>query len=190
MEIVSESSIKEVFNNYQNDILQFILQESSDENMKLFAQSFYMYLKYEEEDDFVIDLDNIWKWLGFTRKDPAKRLLVDKFEENIDFRVFHFKVENPKGGRPSEKILMKVDIFKEFCMLANTDKSKSVRKYYVFLEKCLQKFIRLNNEKQLKELQYQHQMDKKMEKHKLLLELLKNKKCVYLSEITENLIKI
>ena len=35
--------------------------------------------------DFVIDFDSVWKWLGFTRKDNAKRLLDKFFVVNIDY---------------------------------------------------------------------------------------------------------
>jgi len=39
-------------------------------------------LNYHSKNDFVVDFDNIWKWVGFSRKDPAKRLL-----ENSDLRI-------------------------------------------------------------------------------------------------------
>ena len=35
---------------------------------KLFVSSFYCYLNYDKNKDFVIDLDNVWKWLGFSNK--------------------------------------------------------------------------------------------------------------------------
>jgi hypothetical protein len=36
---------------------------------------------------FVIDFNDVWKWIGFTRKDHAKRLLIKLFVENIDYRI-------------------------------------------------------------------------------------------------------
>ena len=29
----------------------------------------------------------IWEWLGYSRKDPAKRLLEKSFKENIDYTI-------------------------------------------------------------------------------------------------------
>jgi hypothetical protein len=35
----------------------------------------------------VIDLENVWKWLGFSRKDPANVVLEKHFVKNVDFIV-------------------------------------------------------------------------------------------------------
>jgi hypothetical protein len=60
-----------------------------------------------KSDEFVVDLDDIWSWLGFSRKDPAKRVLEKNFKPEIDFKlVSHQLVENLQGGRPSEKFMM------------------------------------------------------------------------------------
>ena len=45
-----------------------------------------MYLEHGNDDTkFVICLDDIWKWLGFTRVDHCKRLLFKHFIENKDY---------------------------------------------------------------------------------------------------------
>jgi hypothetical protein len=35
----------------------------------------------------VIDLENVWKWLGFSRKDPANVVLEKHFVKDVDFIV-------------------------------------------------------------------------------------------------------
>lgn len=35
----------------------------------------YSCLKYDPNNEFVIDLDNVWKWLGFGQKVNAKQVL-------------------------------------------------------------------------------------------------------------------
>jgi hypothetical protein len=61
------------------------------------------------ERDYVVDLDKVWQWIGFSRKDPAKRLLDSYFTEGTDYKVLsHTSVENPQGGRPNEKIMMNI----------------------------------------------------------------------------------
>ena len=37
--------------------------------LKIFVASFYCYLNYDKKKDFVVDFDNVWKWLGFTRNE-------------------------------------------------------------------------------------------------------------------------
>ena len=94
----------------------------------MFVASFYCYLTYSKN-NFVIDLDNIWKWIGFSRKDHAKRLLKKFFIENLDYQTLLPRTgeqliddtilecneksddENIKGGHNKEQILLTVNTF-------------------------------------------------------------------------------
>ena len=100
--------------------------------------SFYCYLNYKTE-DFVIDLDDIWKWLGYTQKVKGKELLEKNFKLDIDYQlVFSDQVKNSKGGRPKEKFMMNVKTFKKMCLKAHTAKSNEIHNYYIKLEEILQ----------------------------------------------------
>jgi phage anti-repressor protein len=80
--------------------------------------------------------------MGFSRKDPAKRLLDSHFTEGTDYKVLsHTSVENPQGGRPAEKILMNIKTFKKLCMKANTKKASDIHDYYITMEETLQQYI-------------------------------------------------
>ncbi len=46
-----------------------------------------------------------------------------------------------KGGQNKEIILLNINCFKEFCLLARTEKSKQIHKYYIKLENILNKII-------------------------------------------------
>jgi len=59
----------------------------TDFEQQLFVSSFYCYLNYNKNTDFVVDLDNIWKWLGFNQKHDAKRLLERQFIIDIDYKT-------------------------------------------------------------------------------------------------------
>lgn len=96
----------------------------------------------ESEDQFPVDLSRAWKWIGYTRKDTAKSaLLTAGFIAEVDFRVFRNTPENSKGGRPSEKIMLTVDCFKSFCMMAGTAQGRKVREYFLECEKELKRRI-------------------------------------------------
>lgn len=45
----------------------------------------------------MINFDNVWKWLGFTRKDSAKKLLEKFFTKDIDYKVTLLRSEEPKN---------------------------------------------------------------------------------------------
>lgn len=90
----------------------------------------------ESTKDFPIDLDVAWQWIEYSRKDSAKRhFLQSNFLKGIDYEVFHTTVENSNGGRPTETILLSVECFKMWAMMANTSQGLKVRKYFLECEK-------------------------------------------------------
>ena len=44
--------------------------------------------KNDSKKDFVIDFDTVWKWVGFMRKDSAKKVLEKHFVSDVDYK-FH-----------------------------------------------------------------------------------------------------
>jgi len=51
------------------------------------SKCFYCNFKKHNNIYFVIDLENVWKWLGFSRKDPANVVLEKHFVKDVDFIV-------------------------------------------------------------------------------------------------------
>jgi len=129
----------------------------------------------------VIDFDNVWKWLGFTRKDSAKKLLEKFFTLEIDYKiVFRQPAENLLGGRPKENIMLNINTFKKFCLKAGTKKADEVHDYYIKLEELLQETI--DEETNELRLQLQNKEEKLIETDKLLKEetlIRKNLKAKY-----------
>ena len=62
-------------NDYNVKLLKKIKTIFTDFEQQLFLSSFYCYLNHHPINDFVIDLDHVWKWLGFNQKYNAERLL-------------------------------------------------------------------------------------------------------------------
>ena len=126
---------------YQGKLINKLKDGFSTEEQQLFISSFYCYLNYKS-DDFVIDLDDIWKWLGFSQKIRAKELLEKYFKLDIDYKkVFTRSGENLTGGRPSDKFILNVRTFKKMCLKANTSKANEIHEYYIKLEETLHEVI-------------------------------------------------
>jgi hypothetical protein len=68
VELIEKNPITKLSNNYNNKLLNKIKENFNEEQQKLFVSSFYCYLNYDKNKDFVVDLDNVWKWLGFAQK--------------------------------------------------------------------------------------------------------------------------
>jgi phage anti-repressor protein len=197
VQIIEKNPISRLSTDYQNKLLNKIKEKFSQKEQQLFVSSFYCYLNYNSKNDFIIDLNDIWKWIGFSRKDPAKRLLEKFFITNIDYKIVsHQPVENTKGGRPVEKILLTINTFKKFCLKADTKKADEIHDYYIKLEELLQETINeetteLRNQLSIKDKEIVNinqniKQQEKINKQNILIEKLKSKNCVYIGEIEEN----
>jgi len=141
IKLIEENPNTKLSKPYQGKLINKLKDSFSTDEQQLFISSFYCYLNYKS-DDFVIDLDDIWSWLGFTRKDNTKRLLEKYFKPDIDFkRVFLRTEENSSIGRPSEKIMLSIKTFKKMCLKANTSKANEIHEYYIKLEETLHEII-------------------------------------------------
>ncbi len=94
-------------------------------------------------DQFPVDFDLAWEWVGYSRSDSALRMLKGNFEDGIDFSTIMRK--NPKRGRPVQNIRLSVDCFKSFCMMAGTNKGREVRQYFLKVEREYQTVKRALN---------------------------------------------
>jgi phage anti-repressor protein len=100
----------------------------------------------ESEEDFPIDLDDAFPWIGYSKKQDAKEVLTNNFVEGQDF--LRKGVKNPSIGRPSEWILLTIDCFKSLSMMAGTEKGREVRQYFLGCEAELKKRIKDQGERQ------------------------------------------
>jgi hypothetical protein len=190
VKLIEKTPITRLSQDYQHKLLNKIKTKFTDSQQQLFVASFYCYLNHNSKTEFIIDLDNVWKWLGFSRKDQAKRCLTNNFIDKLDYKiVLLFKEENLKGGRPQEQILMSINTFKKFCLKAGTKKADEIHEYYIGLEELLQETLNEETNELRKQLENKSIQDKNMIKlnnHNLFIDKFSNKRCVYLIEIEED----
>jgi hypothetical protein len=139
--LVEKNPITKLSKAYNNKLLTKLKHEFTETQQQLFVASFYCYLNYNQNTDFVIDLDNIWEWLDFSKKDKAKALLEKHFKYNIDYKIlFRRSAEQDKthGGHNKETILLTIKTFKLFCIKAGTRKAGEIHEYFIKLEEILQ----------------------------------------------------
>jgi len=116
----------------------------------------------QSTDPFPIDFDDGWKWLGWKKKQDAKSVLFNNFEQEIEF--LRKGVKSSTGGRRSEWIVLTIDCFKSLAMMAGTSKGKEVRQYFLKCERIAKQAVET--------IPAQNQ---EIEKLKLELELTKSK---------------
>lgn len=179
VEAIETKANNKLSNTYNNKLIEKIKNNFTEEEQKLYIVSFYSYLNYDEFTDFVVDLDDVWKWLGFSQKSNAKVVLTKNFKENIDYKFLlmqlHEQKKDGRGGHNKETVLLNINTFKLLCLKADTEKAKQIHKYYVKLESILHQTIKEESEEfknqilQLEKDKKKLIIDKSMEKHNLLL---------------------
>jgi phage anti-repressor protein len=175
VELIVKNPITKLNTTYNNKLLEKIKKSFTQDEQQLFITSFYCYLNYDDLNDYIIDLDDIWTWLGFSQKDSAKRLLTKNFTEKTDYKILECQsVQSKKekrGGHNKEIIKLNIDTFKSFCLLTSTTKANEVRKYYIKLEKMLQETLVEQTKEfanEIKTLNIKIVKDKLLERHNVL----------------------
>ena len=84
VKLIEKNPITRLSQDYQSKLLNKIKNKFTEGQQQQFVSSFYCYLNHDSKNEFIIDLDDVWKWLGFSRKDPAKRLLDNEFIKDFN----------------------------------------------------------------------------------------------------------
>jgi phage anti-repressor protein len=119
-------------------LVKKLQQYLSNEEQQLFIHSFYSYLNCHFENDFIIDLDDIWEWLGYAQKVKAKELLEKHFTKDIDYMVNVSRSGKNRVGRNTNQYVMNVKTFKKLCIKADTKTADKIHDYYIKMEEILQ----------------------------------------------------
>jgi hypothetical protein len=147
VELIEKNPITRLTNDNHNKLLTKVRSNFTSNDQQMFLASFYCYLNYNPKEDFVIDLDNVWKWLGFNQKYNAKRVLEKHFVIDVDYKNLLLRAEEQNseekkhGGCNKETFLLTIHAFKRFCLKADTKKADQIHEYYIKLEETLHEVI-------------------------------------------------
>jgi phage anti-repressor protein len=138
----------------KNKFIERLQQTFDDEDQKLYVCNLFLYLNYHPINDFIINLDNVWKFVGFSNKANSKRLLKQHFKENIDYKIIFIRKDENKneGNTPvirsddgkfsNETIMLNINTFKKLCLKANTKNADKIHDYYIKLENMYNELIK------------------------------------------------
>ena len=163
VELIEKNPISKLSKAYNNKLLNKIKDNFTGFEQQLFVSSFYCYLNYDKNIDFVVDLDDIWKWLGFSTKQNSERVLEKNFKLDIDYKnLAHAtsgtvlndekllikldKQDSTKnikqnGGQNKQTILLTIKCFKSLCLKAQTKKAGEIHEYYMKMEEVLHQIV-------------------------------------------------
>jgi hypothetical protein len=206
VDLIENNPITRLSTTYQNKLLTKIKTKFTEKEQQIFVASFYGFLNYDSKMDFVINLDDVWKWVGFSSKANSKHLLEKQFIIEKDYKLLLTKLPEqtlqPRGGHNKETIMLNIQTFKRFCVKAGTKKADEIHDYYIKLEETLQEVVheestelKVQLEKKSIELEKSEKTREKIREKTLLEQFGSNVQCVYygviddLSDASEPLIK-
>ena len=170
VELIENNPITRLSSTYNSKLLNKIKDTFTEFEQQMFVSSFYCYLNYDKTLDFVIDLDYVWKWLGFNQKVKTVALLEKHFELNTDYiNLVNQLVEQDvkqHGGQNIKKIFLNIKTFKSLCLKAQTKKASEIHDYYMKMEEILQETV--DEETNELRLQLEHKNEIILEKDILL----------------------
>ena len=203
VDLIEKNPIAKLSNVYNSKLLTKIKVNFSGFEQQLFVSSFYCYLNYDKNNDFVVDIDNVWEWLGFNQKVKAVLLLEKKFKSEIDYK-FITEDDNSLlckpdkqgkwGGHNKQKIFLTVKCFKSLCLKAQTKKASEIHDYYLKLEELLQEIVEEETDELRKQLEQKDDIileikqTSKKEKQKaveqaIIVQFPVNTECIYFGTI-------
>lgn len=176
--LIESNPITKLNGDYQSKLIAKVQNNFNNYEQQMFIASFYCYLKHDYEKDFVIDLDNVWQWLGFGQKVNAKRVLEKNFTINKDYKLslcqLAKQTNSAKGGHNKEIFMLNINTFKKFCLKSETKKADEIHDYFIKLEQILQEILQEeSNELKQQLLQVEDQKAKEYElklEHQKILE--------------------
>jgi hypothetical protein len=143
IDLIESNPVIKLTENYESKLIDKVRNNFNTFEQKLFSILFYKYANNYTNTDYVIDLDDIWEWIGFGQKANAKRLIEKNFIINKHYKIFSpepsvsLEKKETRGGHNKEIIMLNIDTFKKFCLKAGTKKSDEIHEYFIKLENIM-----------------------------------------------------
>ena len=119
--------------------IDFLKKFSSIPNQ--FLDDFFKLFNYEsiENTEKIVNADNVIKWLEI-HKHNLKKTLKKSYIKDVDYTITKTQKLKGRGGQKNEIIMMTIDCFKMICQSTQSKKGKEVRRYFIEVEKLLNKY--------------------------------------------------
>ena len=173
--------------NIETKMINILNKEFNEEEQKWYIANLYIYMHYHPTNDYPINLEDVFKMIGFANKGNAMKTIKSNFTKDEDYKILLVRKDDRKneGGFNKEDVMLNVDTFKNLCMLAKTKKGKEIRKYYVKLENI---YNQLNKEEieQQKILLMEKDVENKKKVEMTLRDSFDKRSVVYLIKISMN----
>ena len=119
--------------------LDFLKKYSTIPNQ--FLDDFFKLFNYESIDNTekIVNGNDVVKWLQI-HKHNLKKTLKKSYIKDVDYSISKVTKLKGTGGQKNEIVMMTIDCFKMICQSTQSKKGKDVRRYFIEVEKLLNKY--------------------------------------------------
>jgi len=143
-------NFKELINNSltlspeaKSEMINFINSELNEQQRQIYIRNLYMCMNFNPTTDFPVNLDYVYKDMGFANKGNAMKTIKSNFTKDEDYKLILIPREKKQNaGRSEHEIMLNIDTYKTLCMLVKTPQGKEIRKYYVKLENIYNSIVK------------------------------------------------
>jgi hypothetical protein len=122
-----------------DDMIKLIYDNFLESDMELFKSNYQIYLEYKNNknnnNSFVVNIDNIYKLIGLCSKEQTKILLSKYFILKKDFIIIN------------ELVLLTINCLKKFCIKIDTEEADNLYNNYIKMEDMINKYIEIKHNK-------------------------------------------
>jgi len=139
--LVENDPMSRLVANNNSRLLQKLRETFTEFQQQLYAAFQHCHDNYDLTNDYIIDLDHVWEWLGFSQKSRAKVLLEKNFVMGSDYKmtntVSREQTGHSRGGHNKQVFLMNLETFKCLCLKAKTPRARIIQDYYIKVQNNL-----------------------------------------------------
>jgi len=113
-ELVKNSNVN-LSSSVQTKMTTIINDEFTEEQQQWYIANLFMYMNYHPTNDYPINLEHVFKMIGFANKENAKRTLKNNFTKDEDYKTLLVRKDEQKhtdetrGGHNQEDVMLNVD---------------------------------------------------------------------------------
>ncbi|NBP16301.1 hypothetical protein EBU95_18270, partial [bacterium] len=78
---------------FQSKLIDTLKTEFTETQQQWYVANLYIYMHYHPTNDYPINLENVYKMIGFANKGNAMKTIKNNFTKNEDYKVMLFRTE-------------------------------------------------------------------------------------------------
>lgn len=135
---------------YNIDLIDEFREKFNEFEQRMFMLNLYFELNYDINNEFIINIRDIWRWLGFARIEQCRKLLFTKFKKNVDY-IIYYNNEIKKETIKKETVKISINCFNKLCIKANTEESTKFQDFHIKFMNTALLYIKEKGHKMAKE---------------------------------------